>query len=76
MKLTACKFIFPIFLSFFLSSCGTIISLAEQDYSVYGGVQRNFAAIEDGGIFSVIAVIDLPLSFVMDTLMLPVTLTQ
>lgn len=59
-----------------LTACGTIVSLSEGDKSVYGGVQKDFAAIQEGGFFSILAVVDLPLSFVLDTLMLPVTLTQ
>ncbi|MDD0823049.1 YceK/YidQ family lipoprotein [Mannheimia sp. AT1] len=59
-----------------LSACGTMISLVEKDYSVYAGVTKNFYAIQEGGIIAVLAVIDLPLSFVLDTLMLPVTLSH
>ena len=59
-----------------LTACGTIISLSEGDYSVYAGVSKDFKAIQNGGILSIPAVVDLPLSFVLDTLMLPVTLNQ
>ncbi|WGE42741.1 YceK/YidQ family lipoprotein [Actinobacillus equuli subsp. haemolyticus] len=59
-----------------LTACGTIISLSEGDYSVYAGVSKDFKAIQNGGILSIPAVVDLPLSFVLDTLMLPVTLSQ
>lgn len=59
-----------------LTACGTIISLAEGDYSAYAGVSADFKAIQNGGILSIPAVIDLPLSFVLDTLMLPVTLNH
>lgn len=59
-----------------LSGCGTLISMIEQDYSVYAGVSRDFAAMQHGGISSVAAAIDLPLSFVLDTLLLPLTLTR
>lgn len=59
-----------------LTACGTISSLAEGDYAVYAGVSKDFQAIQEGGILSVFAVIDLPLSFVLDTLMLPVTLSR
>ncbi|AUI65460.1 MULTISPECIES: YceK/YidQ family lipoprotein [Glaesserella] len=68
-----------LFIAFFtlnLTACGTITSLAESDYSVYAGVSKDFRAIQEGGVFSVLAVIDLPLSFVLDTLMLPVTLSR
>ncbi|AFU18718.1 YceK/YidQ family lipoprotein [Actinobacillus suis] len=59
-----------------LTACGTIISLSEGDYSAYAGVSKDFKAIQSGGILSIPAVVDLPLSFVLDTLMLPVTLNQ
>lgn len=59
-----------------LSGCGTIISFSQNDYRVYGGVYRDFDAIQHGGLFGVVAVVDLPLSFVLDTLLLPVTLSQ
>lgn len=59
-----------------LTACGTIISLTEGDYSVYAGVSKDFKAIQNKGILSIPAVVDLPLSFVLDTLMLPVTLSQ
>lgn len=59
-----------------LTACGTIISLTEGDYSIYAGVKKDFSTIQKGGILSMPAVIDLPLSFVLDTLMLPVTLSQ
>lgn len=59
-----------------LTACGTIINLVQGDYAVYGGVRNDFSAIQDGGILGVLAVIDLPLSFVFDTLLLPVSLSQ
>lgn len=59
-----------------VTACGTVVSLAENDYSVYAGVSKDFDVIKNGGILSVAAVIDLPLSFVLDTLLLPVTLTR
>nr|WP_314738917.1 YceK/YidQ family lipoprotein [uncultured Haemophilus sp.] len=59
-----------------LTACGTIINLTQGNYAVYGGVKNDFSAIQDGGVFGVLAVIDLPLSFVFDTLLLPVTLSQ
>lgn len=75
MKQTACKWIFAL-LCPLLGGCGTVMSLLEQDYSVYGGVSRDFRAIQAGGVLSVPATIDLPLSFVLDTLLLPVTLSH
>lgn len=59
-----------------LTACGTIISLTQDDYRVYSGVSRDLHTIQEGGVLSVLAVVDLPLSFVLDTLMLPVTLSQ
>lgn len=76
MKLTACRILICILFSSLLSSCGTVFSMVENDYSIYAGVSRDLIVIQDGGILSVLAVIDLPLSFVLDTLMLPVTLSQ
>lgn len=76
MKLTACKFFALLYLVFNLTACGTIISLSENDYRVYAGVTKDFQTMQNGGILAVLAVIDLPLSFVLDTLMLPVALSQ
>lgn len=76
MKLTACKLVLLLYLMFHLTACGTVLSLVEQDYRVYAGVIKDFQVMQEGGIFAVLAVIDLPLSFVLDTLMLPVTLSQ
>lgn len=76
MKLTACRTFICILFSFLLSGCGTVLSMMENDYAIYAGVSRDLSTIQEGGIFSVLAVIDLPLSFVLDTLMLPVTLSQ
>lgn len=59
-----------------LPACGTILSMTDEDRAVYGGVIRDFKTIQQGGVLSVLAVIDLPLSFVLDTLLLPVTLSQ
>ncbi|MDO4697411.1 MAG: YceK/YidQ family lipoprotein [Pasteurellaceae bacterium] len=59
-----------------LSACGTMIRLSENDYHIYAGVSYDFATIQNGGILGIAAVIDLPLSFVLDTLLLPVALSQ
>lgn len=53
-----------------------MISLTEKNYRVYAGVTNDFQAMQEGGVLAVLAVIDLPLSFVLDTLLLPVTLSQ
>ncbi|AAP96138.1 hypothetical protein A6046_07865 [[Haemophilus] ducreyi] len=62
--------------SVYLTACGTVVSLAERDYRVYGGVKRDFETIQEGTLWSMAAVVDVPLSFVLDTLVLPLTLTQ
>lgn len=59
-----------------LTACGSILSITESNYTPYAGVTKDFHAIQSGGVVGVLAVIDLPLSFVLDTLMLPVTLSQ
>ena len=59
-----------------LTACGTIINLGKGDYTVYGGVRNDFNVIQEGGVLGVLAVLDLPLSFVFDTLILPVTLSK
>lgn len=59
-----------------LTACGTISSLADDNYTPYAGVVKDFQAMREGGVTSVLAVVDLPLSFVFDTLLLPVTLTR
>lgn len=65
-----------IVVSSLLSGCGTILSIIEQDYSVYAGVRRDLATMEQESGLHIVAVVDLPLSFVLDTLLLPVTLAQ
>lgn len=76
MKSTACKAFWLLLLTLSLTACGTITSLAEQNYTPYAGVINDFNLIRTGGFLSILAVIDLPLSFVLDTFMLPVTLTR
>lgn len=76
MNRTVSRAIILLYIILSLTACGTITSLAEKDYGVYAGVIKDFHLMQEGGVFSVLAVIDLPLSFVLDTLMLPVTLSQ
>ncbi|MDH2924038.1 uncharacterized protein YceK [Nicoletella semolina] len=76
MKLTAYKWGIILFSLFMLVSCGTIESIIENDLTPYAGVSNDLQAIENGGVVGVLAVIDLPLSFIFDTLMLPATLTR
>ena len=76
MKSTACRALLLFIFAINLTACGTIISLSAQDYTPYAGVLSDFDTIRSGGFLSILAVIDLPLSFVLDTFMLPVTLTR
>lgn len=76
MQTSLLKILSLAILSQNLAACGTIVSLTEGDYSVYAGVTKDFETIQNGGILSIPAVVDLPLSFVLDTLILPVTLSQ
>ena len=59
-----------------LTACGTIINLGKGDYTAYGGVRNDFNVIQEGGVLGVLAVLDVPLSCVFDTLILPVTLSK
>lgn len=59
-----------------LTACGTIMSITDGDLSVYSGAKKDLEVLQSGGILSIFATIDLPLSFVLDTLMLPVTLSR
>lgn len=74
MKQIRFKQLILVIFSLNLTACGTIASLADGDYTVYGGVRKDFSVLQEGGVFSILAAVDLPLSFVLDTLMLPVTL--
>lgn len=76
MQRTACHRLFFLLIAFLLSGCGTITALSTQDYAVYGGVVRDFSAIQAGGLGGMLAIIDLPLSFALDTLLLPLTLSK
>ncbi len=76
MKQFLLKFIFLAFLSLNLTACGTIVSLSSGDYAVYGGVTKDLAMLQEGTILAIFIIIDLPLSFILDTLILPVTLSH
>ncbi|MGX3067193.1 YceK/YidQ family lipoprotein [Ursidibacter arcticus] len=76
MKRMGYKGAILVFCMLNLTACGTISSLVEDDYTPYAGVIKDFQTMREGGVTSVLAVIDLPLSFVFDTLLLPVTLTR
>lgn len=75
MKQTACRLVLLAVVAQ-LCGCGTLVSLSAQDYTAYGGVLRDFELIRSGGVMSVLAVVDLPLSFVFDTLLLPLTFSH
>lgn len=76
MKQLLYKLIGLLLISLSLSACGTVLSLMENDYTPYAGVARDLGYMREQGVFSFIVVIDLPLSFAFDTLLLPITLTQ
>ena len=66
-----------------LTGCQTIGSLVEgkQGELIYGGAQRDIRYIRQGGaghveslFFVILSLIDLPLSFVLDTVFLPITI--
>lgn len=56
------------------SGCGTVSTGFDRNpYPVYGGVRQDARNIGDGG-FAIILVVDVPLSFAVDTLLLPLGL--
>lgn len=73
-----------------LTSCGTVFQLSAKsgtyDSHIYGGVRFDFEVVDlaldwrgsDGvlstAVFGLYVILDLPLSFVADTLLLPVTI--
>lgn len=68
------KLLFLAFCCMQLTACGTIMTISEGNRQVYAGVRYDLGVIEDGGVLGVLAVVDLPLSFILDTLLLPVAL--
>lgn len=76
MKRTLYKWSFLLLIILNLSACGTVLSLMENDYTPYAGVAKDLGYMHEQGVFSFIVIIDLPLSFAFDTLLLPITLTQ
>jgi uncharacterized protein YceK len=72
-------FLFLLLFLILLPSCGTLISLGEKEHGlIYCGIYQDFdwmTSYPDTPM-PVFAAIDLPLSFVADTLLLPYTIPQ
>ena len=77
--------LFALSLSVMLAGCGTIADIA-VDQRIYGGIQQDVHLIENPYLpktsppeyffpLIIIGAIDVPLSFVLDTVLLPVTIT-
>ena len=72
-------------LTVLLAGCGSIADIA-TDRKIYGGIQKDVALIEEPYLpktsppeyffpLILIGILDVPLSFVLDTVLLPVTIT-
>ncbi|OOF85018.1 hypothetical protein BKG93_05545 [Rodentibacter ratti] len=59
---------------FALSGCGTVVKLADpsQDYTAYAGVAYDLEMAQKWGL----PILDLPLSFLLDTVLLPYAWAQ
>lgn len=57
-----------------LSGCGTIVKLVDptESYSAYAGAAYDLEMAQEWGL----PILDLPLSFLLDTVLLPYTLTK
>ncbi|TNH04160.1 YceK/YidQ family lipoprotein [Testudinibacter sp. TR-2022] len=57
-----------------LSGCGTIVTLINptQPYSAYAGVKYDYQMAKSWGL----PILDIPLSFILDTALLPYALAQ
>ncbi|KAE9526459.1 YceK/YidQ family lipoprotein [Testudinibacter aquarius] len=57
-----------------LSGCGTIVTLINptQPYSAYAGVKYDYQMAQSWGL----PILDIPLSFILDTALLPYALAQ
>lgn len=69
------KKIILIFIAFStLSGCGTIVKLVDptESYSAYTGATYDLEMAQEWGL----PILDLPLSFLLDTVLLPYTLTK
>ena len=63
-----------LLLSLNLTACGTVVKLVDptETYRPYAGVKYDFAMAKQWGL----PILDLPLSFLLDTALLPYALTQ
>ncbi|MGR6980581.1 YceK/YidQ family lipoprotein [Testudinibacter sp. P27/CKL/0425] len=68
------KPLFIFLLGWLLSGCGTIVALINPStpYSAYAGVKYDYRMAQQWGL----PILDLPLSFILDTALLPYALTQ
>ncbi|OOF54559.1 hypothetical protein BKK56_09305 [Rodentibacter genomosp. 2] len=66
------KIIFILTALFALSGCGTVVKLVSQDYTAYAGVAYDLEMAKQWGV----PILDLPLSFLLDTVLLPYAWAQ
>jgi uncharacterized protein YceK len=68
------KPLFILLLGLLLSGCGTIVALINptKPYSAYAGVKYDYAMAQRWGL----PILDIPLSFILDTALLPYALTN
>lgn len=73
-KLTFKKRLFFVTALFALSGCGTVVTLVDPSnkYTAYAGVAYDFDMAKQWGL----PILDLPLSFLLDTVLLPYALSQ
>lgn len=65
-----------LIISMLISGCGTLVLDVEEGHPVtYGGIQLDFAVvIVTSGLAAPLALLDFPLSLILDTLLLPIGL--
>ncbi|OOF39365.1 hypothetical protein BKK47_06970 [Rodentibacter mrazii] len=68
------KIAFILTALFALSGCGTVVKLVDpsQDYTAYAGVVYDLEMAKQWGV----PILDLPLSFLLDTVLLPYAWAQ
>ncbi|MBF0751477.1 MULTISPECIES: YceK/YidQ family lipoprotein [unclassified Pasteurella] len=68
------KIAFILTALFALSGCGTVVKLVDpsQDYTAYAGVSYDLEMAKQWGV----PILDLPLSFLLDTVLLPYAWAQ
>lgn len=77
--------LFALALTVLLAGCGSIADIS-TDQKIYGGIQKDVGLIEDPYLpktsppeyffpLVILGILDIPLSFVLDTVLLPVTIT-